>query len=76
VSTLVEGGFLRIDLQDDGRGLNLARIEPRGRERRLIPEGSVDDMTIALRIFHAKFTTKDAITEISGRDAGMNAVHS
>lgn len=76
VSTAVEGGFLRIDLQDDGRGLNLLKIEQLARERGLIPSGSVDDLAIAMCIFQAGFTTKDAITEVSGRGVGMDAVRS
>jgi signal transduction histidine kinase len=76
VSTQIENGFLRIDLQDDGRGLNLISIEKLGRERGLIPAGAVDDMTIAMCIFQSGFTTKDAITEVSGRGVGMDAVRS
>jgi signal transduction histidine kinase len=76
VRTQEELGFLKIEFQDDGRGLNLEKIEALARERDLLPQSATDDMSIALCIFHAGFTTKDAVTEYSGRGVGMNAVRS
>jgi len=77
IEAQVEGPWLRILCFDDGRGLNLEKIKARAIEKGLIPpswEGS--DQAIAALIFKAGLSTKDAVTEISGRGVGMDAVQS
>ncbi|WP_206952669.1 ATP-binding protein [Trinickia acidisoli] len=71
----VDAGALQVTLSDDGRGLALARIRAIAFERGWIaPNEEVGDETIAGFIFRAGFSTAKAVTEVSGRGVGMDAV--
>jgi two-component system, chemotaxis family, sensor kinase CheA len=66
---------LKLSLQDDGRGLALARIRATGIARGLIEaQGSYSDEEIARLIFRPGFSTAERVTEVSGRGVGMDAV--
>ncbi|WP_141733386.1 ATP-binding protein [Oligoflexus tunisiensis] len=66
---------LEIHVQDDGRGLNLTAIEQKARVNGLIAAHEVmPPQKIAEFIFHPGFSTRDAVTEISGRGVGLDAV--
>jgi two-component system, chemotaxis family, sensor kinase CheA len=69
------GGQLVFKLGDDGAGLALAFIQKRAIEKGLIEAGkeaSPDE--IAQLIFAPGFSTAAAVTEVSGRGVGMDAV--
>lgn len=69
------GGRLSMRLGDDGKGLALAHIRRKGLEKGLIPEGaSTSDEDIARLVFAPGFSTASAVTEVSGRGVGMDAV--
>ncbi|AVR89429.1 HAMP domain-containing protein [Thauera aromatica] len=69
------GGRLSMRLRDDGKGLALAHIRRKGLEKGLIPEGaSTSDEDIARLVFAPGFSTASAVTEVSGRGVGMDAV--
>jgi len=75
VNTAVGDGTLQVTLSDDGRGLALAHIRRIAVERGWIDAGAeVDDDTIAGFIFRPGFSTASAVTDISGRGVGMDAV--
>ncbi|WP_325141641.1 Hpt domain-containing protein [Oligoflexus sp.] len=60
-----------IKFRDDGRGLHLNKI----RQRLGVPlQVPWDDERLARTIFEPEFTTKDAVSCISGRGIGMTAV--
>jgi chemotaxis protein histidine kinase CheA len=60
---------------DDGNGLDLNAIECRGRDLGLIKAGqSYTDLELASLIFVSGFSTRNAVSEISGRGVGLNAV--
>ena len=68
---------LCIEVRDDGRGLNDEALEARGRELGLLPRGeSVSRSQLWKLIFHPGFSTKSAVSEISGRGVGMDVVDS
>ena len=68
-------GALQVTLSDDGRGLALARIRNIAAERGWIDaDAPLDDDTIAGFIFRPGFSTASAVTDISGRGVGMDAV--
>lgn len=70
------GNTFQMALHDDGRGMALARIRRIGIEKGLITEdATLTDEAIAALILRAGFSTKDVVTEISGRGVGMDAVH-
>jgi two-component system chemotaxis sensor kinase CheA len=66
---------LQITVDDDGRGLALARIRTTAIQRGWIDANAVlSDDAIAHFIFHPGFSTAETVTTISGRGVGMDAV--
>ncbi|RKP46477.1 ATP-binding protein [Trinickia fusca] len=71
----VDAGALQITLSDDGRGLALARIRAIAAERGWVaPNDEISDEALTHFIFRAGFSTAKAVTEVSGRGVGMDAV--
>jgi two-component system, chemotaxis family, sensor kinase CheA len=69
------GANVFIQIQDDGRGLNLARIREKAIDRGLIASSaSLSDREIINLIFEPGFSTHDEATEYSGRGVGMDVV--
>src|SRR5690606_27725088 len=65
-----------IEVQDDGGGLNIERIRDKAIERGLIPSDTENitlDEAVEL-LFRPGFSTASAVTDISGRGVGMDAV--
>ena len=70
-------GQVRIEVSDDGRGLDLARIGATALRRGLIDEASLLEMTVddvARLIFEPGFSTAAKVTSISGRGVGLDVV--
>jgi chemotaxis protein histidine kinase CheA len=64
-------------LEDDGRGLNLSRLQSLGQERQLLPlDSEPNAVACADLIFTDGISTAKAVTSISGRGMGMAAVRS
>jgi chemosensory pili system protein ChpA (sensor histidine kinase/response regulator) len=75
VTLAQQGNEVRIQIRDDGHGLDLKRIEARGRRNGLIaPDAQPTDAELANLIFTPGFTTTDEVTELAGRGVGMDAV--
>lgn len=70
------GGDVSIIVRDDGRGLNKEKILEKARDNGLIkrPERELTDKEIYSYILNAGFSTKDNVTEFSGRGVGMDVV--
>ncbi len=69
-----KGGNVVIEIEDDGQGLNRAKILKKARERGIISEMALTDYQIDQLIFEPGFSTADQITDISGRGVGMDVV--
>jgi two-component system chemotaxis sensor kinase CheA len=70
-----KGGNIVIDIEDDGRGLDSKRIREKAIERGIIgANDQLDEKAIFDLIFHPGFSTKDKVTEVSGRGVGMDVV--
>ena len=70
-----EGGKLVIRLKDDGKGLDQQRIVAKAIEKGLITSGDhLNEQQIFELIFAPGFSTKAAVTEVSGRGVGMDVV--
>ena len=72
------GGEVVLRIMDDGAGLNREKILTRAREHHLFtkPESELTDKEIYSFIFAPGFSTKDKVTEFSGRGVGMDVVMS
>jgi len=72
-----EGGYIIIQVSDDGRGLDTARIKAKAIAQGLVSEAEADklsDAQIHKFIFAAGFSTAQAVTSVSGRGVGMDVV--
>lgn len=67
------GKQIRIDVRDDGRGLDLARIARRAEEIGVDVSG-LDPRKIMELIFLPGFSTATEVTEVSGRGVGLSVV--
>ncbi len=75
LSLSVAHGKVQMRLKDDGKGLALGYIRKKGIEKGMVPEsGEMPDEEVAMLIFAAGFSTAAAVTEVSGRGVGMDAV--
>jgi chemotaxis protein histidine kinase CheA/ActR/RegA family two-component response regulator len=69
------GQVVTVQVMDDGRGLNLAHIRDKAIERGLLSlDANPSDAEIARLTLLPGFSTRDAVTEISGRGVGLDVV--
>jgi two-component system chemotaxis sensor kinase CheA len=68
------GGNILIEVADDGRGLDRARILQRAIERGSTISRDAPDAEVWQLIFDAGLSTADKVTEVSGRGVGMDVV--
>ncbi|REK56583.1 MAG: chemotaxis protein CheA [Thermobacillus sp.] len=76
LEALNNGGEVLILVRDDGRGLNREKILQKAKAAGLLyrPEEDMSDKEIFQLIFLPGFSTKEEITEYSGRGVGMDVV--
>lgn len=69
------GAQVLVTVQDDGAGLDTARIRAKAEEQGLIqPGASLSDHEIHQFLFHPGFSTAKTISALSGRGVGMDVV--
>lgn len=70
-----EGNFLVIQITDDGKGINPDVLLRKAREKGIIKQNDqlTEQQCIEL-IFHPGFSSKDEVSEVSGRGVGMDVV--
>lgn len=72
-------GQMIIKIQDDGGGINVAKVTAKALENGVIDEAQAASMTReekAMLIFAPGLSTAEAVTDISGRGVGMDVVMS
>jgi two-component system chemotaxis sensor kinase CheA len=69
-----EGDRVRIEVEDDGRGLDRAGIAARAREEGIVPAGGGDGGGVEDLIFRPGFSTRREASAVSGRGIGLDAV--
>jgi len=77
LSAAQQGDSLRIELGDDGGGINLARVKAGAIQRRLVSAEAAANMTdqeALWLIFRSGLSTSPIITAISGRGVGLDVV--
>lgn len=76
LSFALQGQQISLRCQDDGRGLDYAAIAKRAVERKLIPaDHQMSDNELAQLILASGFSTRDEVSEVSGRGVGLDVVH-
>lgn len=65
--------YLILKFQDDGRGINLSRVREKSTELGLIT-ADASEPEVLQSIFSHGFSTKDEVSETSGRGVGLDAV--
>ncbi len=77
LSAYHEGGYIIIQVADDGRGLDTARIKAKAIAQGLVSEADLAKMSeaqIHKFIFAPGFSTAAKVTSVSGRGVGMDVV--
>ncbi len=75
LSARQEGNEFVLVFEDDGQGLNVARIRAKAVANGLMQEGdALLDQQVAEFIFAAGFSTAAEVSEVSGRGVGMDVV--
>lgn len=77
INAYQKGNQIIIDIEDDGRGIDIDRVKNKAVEKGLITkaeaDGMSDDAAIGI-IFMPGFSTAEVATAISGRGVGMDVV--
>jgi two-component system chemotaxis sensor kinase CheA len=71
------GEQLHVSLEDDGAGIDPARIKALAVERGIVSDEAsalLDDRSATSLIFAPGFSTSDQVSDVSGRGVGMDAV--
>jgi two-component system chemotaxis sensor kinase CheA len=77
ITVTSEEASIYIEVADDGRGLDLAKIKSKAYERGGITEEqlqAMSDKEAEMLIFDSGLSTKDQATDLSGRGVGMDVV--
>lgn len=69
-----QGGNVVIEVGDDGAGLPRNKILAKARERGLPVSDQMTDSEVYSLIFEAGFSTAEQVTDVSGREVGMDVV--
>ncbi|PWB94173.1 hybrid sensor histidine kinase/response regulator [Methylosinus sporium] len=77
VRAAYDAGQIIIDIADDGRGLDVARIHAKALANGLVGEADISKFTdseLFEFVFTPGFSTADGVTKVSGRGVGMDVV--
>lgn len=73
-----QSGMLSVAVEDDGRGVDIERLRRKVVERKLVTEemaANLSEAELMEFLFLPSFSTKEQVTEISGRGVGLDVVH-
>ena len=72
-----EGGYVVLNVSDDGAGIDVEAVRRKAIEKGLLTEESnISDQEVMQFIMDAGFSTAQKLTQISGRGVGMDVVNS
>ncbi|GMR21956.1 MAG: chemotaxis protein CheA [Acidobacteriota bacterium] len=77
LSAFYEGNHAHVVVEDDGRGIDVAHVARQAVTQGLIESSQLDQMApadILNTIYQPGFSTKDEVSDISGRGIGMDVV--
>lgn len=68
-----DGDKINLLILDDGRGIDTGKIKAKAKEKGIEVEGLSEEEVLNL-IFEDNFSTKDEVSELSGRGVGLSAI--
>ncbi|HBG93541.1 MAG: hypothetical protein A2X54_04875 [Nitrospirae bacterium GWF2_44_13] len=69
------GNHVIIEVKDDGGGINIQRVKEKAIEKGLLDKSAeMDEKELVNFIFTPGFSTKEVVSEVSGRGVGMDVV--
>jgi two-component system, chemotaxis family, sensor kinase CheA len=75
LSAQQKGGNIVIEIEDDGQGLDAAKIKAKAVKVGLIAASdNIEESALYELIFQPGFSTREVVTEVSGRGVGMDVV--
>src|SRR5689334_22724064 len=74
INAFRRGGYFYFEIQVDGRGLDREKILAKAQRLGLIDSMTLSDEETYDLIFSSGFSTRDEVSETSGRGVGMDAV--
>ncbi|QSQ25626.1 response regulator [Pyxidicoccus parkwayensis] len=77
IKVRVDGDMLHIEVEDDGRGMDPERLRQAAVNKRLINQvqaAALSEREAIELIFRPGFSTRDQVSELSGRGVGMDVV--
>jgi two-component system chemotaxis sensor kinase CheA len=77
VTAAYDAGQITLEIKDDGRGFDVARIKKKARERGLVSTRALEKMTDAELyplVLLPGFSTAEQVSKVSGRGVGMDVV--
>ncbi len=77
VTAAAEHGNVALKIEDDGRGIDPAKVLASARKKGVISKDSGDEFTRAqvfALLFQAGFSTAETVTDVSGRGVGLDIV--
>jgi two-component system, chemotaxis family, sensor kinase CheA len=72
LSVLIDQSEVVVEVRDDGRGIDWERVKQQAAERKLPAESQAD---LERALFTDRFSTRDRVSQVSGRGVGLSAVH-
>ncbi len=79
LSAVREKDRVRVSVEDDGAGIDYARVRGVALERGVITPEELSTLSlsgVAELLFHPNMTTTEEVTDVSGRGVGVSAVYS
>lgn len=72
-----EGGQINLQIEDDGRGINVKKVGEKAIRQGIVTQKQFDSMTLQEQvnlIFHPGLSTAEQVSDLSGRGVGMDVV--
>jgi len=70
-----QGSRIFVEIEDDGRGMDINKIRQKAVDMNLIPpDKDIEEEDLLKLIYHPGFSTKDKLSQISGMGVGMDVV--
>ncbi len=79
IAAYPSGNEIKLEIEDDGRGIDLLTIKRKAVEKGLYTEEEIENLSeqeIINIIFYPGFSTSEVVTQVSGRGVGMDVVKS